>query len=98
MVEISTAKERVERLRAEINRHNYLYYVLNTPEISDAEYDRLMKELRDLEEQYPELITPDSPTQRVGAAPPRGLRHGRTPGALAKPGQRLLSRRAVSMA
>lgn len=69
MVEISTAKERVERLRAEINRHNYLYYVLNTPEISDAEYDRLMKELRDLEEQYPELITPDSPTQRVGAAP-----------------------------
>ncbi len=62
-------KERIEKLRAEINRHNHLYYVLDSPEISDAEYDELMLELRRLEEQYPQFVTPDSPTQRVGAAP-----------------------------
>ena len=62
-------RKRVEELRKEINRHNYLYYVLDQPEISDAEFDRLMRELQDLEQQYPELITPDSPTQRVGAPP-----------------------------
>ncbi|MFH1560939.1 MAG: NAD-dependent DNA ligase LigA [Chloroflexota bacterium] len=66
-------KERVERLRREINHHNHLYYVLDQPEVSDAEYDRLMLELRTLEEQYPELVTPDSPTQRVGAAPAEGF-------------------------
>ncbi|MBI2846658.1 MAG: NAD-dependent DNA ligase LigA [Chloroflexi bacterium] len=66
---MSRSKERVEWLRREINRHNYLYYALNSPEISDAEYDELMKGLRKLEEQYPQLITPDSPTQRVGATP-----------------------------
>ena len=58
---------RIEQLRSEINRHNYLYYVLDSPEISDADYDALMNELKGLEEQYPELVTPDSPTQRVGA-------------------------------
>ena len=63
------AKKRIEHLRSEIRRHNYLYYVLNKPEISDAEYDRLMEELRHLEEMFPDLITPDSPTQRVGAPP-----------------------------
>ena len=63
------AKAQIEKLRAEINRHNYLYYVLDSPEISDAEYDRLMRELKRLEEEYPQLLTPDSPTQRVGAAP-----------------------------
>ncbi len=61
--------KRVEELREHINYHNYLYYVLDSPEISDAEYDRLFDELSDLEQRYPELITPDSPTQRVGAAP-----------------------------
>jgi len=62
-------KKRIEQLRAEINRHNYRYYVLDSPEISDAEYDELMIELKQLEEQYPQFLTPDSPTQRVGAAP-----------------------------
>lgn len=59
----------MERLRRELHRHNYLYYVLDRPEISDAEYDALMRELRELEAQYPEAVTPDSPTQRVGAPP-----------------------------
>lgn len=61
--------ERVKKLRAEIARHNYLYYVLDRPEIPDAEYDRLFRELQELEARYPKLITPDSPTQRVGEAP-----------------------------
>lgn len=63
------AKKRIEELRKEIRHHDYLYYVLNKPEISDAEYDKLMQELRELEGMYPDLITPDSPTQRVGAPP-----------------------------
>jgi DNA ligase (NAD+) len=62
-------KAEIDHLRAEINRHNYLYYVLDSPEISDAEYDELMRQLRQLEEEHPRFITPDSPTQRVGAAP-----------------------------
>jgi DNA ligase (NAD+) len=62
-------QERVAWLREEIARHNYLYYVLDQPEISDAEYDRLFRELADLEAAYPALIAPDSPTQRVGAPP-----------------------------
>ena len=62
-------RARVEELRRQLNRHNYLYYVLDAPEISDADYDRLFRELQDLEQQHPELVTPDSPTQRVGAAP-----------------------------
>ena len=63
------AKRRIEELKQLINYHNYRYYVLDSPEISDAEYDELMRELKRLEEQYPGLVTPDSPTQRVGAAP-----------------------------
>jgi len=63
------AKKRIDELREQINYHNQRYYVLNSPEISDAEYDELMKELQRLEEQYPRFLTPDSPTQRVGAAP-----------------------------
>ncbi|MCK4368122.1 MAG: NAD-dependent DNA ligase LigA [Dehalococcoidales bacterium] len=59
----------MEKLRAEINHHNYRYYVLDSPEISDAEYDELMRELQKLEEEHPRFLTPDSPTQRVGAAP-----------------------------
>jgi DNA ligase (NAD+) len=63
------AKVRVEELRNEINRHAYRYHVLDDPEISDAEYDELVRELRSLEDAFPELITPDSPTQRVGGVP-----------------------------
>ncbi|WP_428938001.1 NAD-dependent DNA ligase LigA [Fontivita pretiosa] len=69
-----SVKQRIEWLRAELNRHNYLYYVLNKPEISDQEYDRMLKELEELERQHPELITPDSPTQRVGGQPIEGFR------------------------
>jgi len=61
--------ERVKELREQINHHNYLYYVLDSPEISDAEYDGLFDELSELEEKYPQLVTPNSPTQRVGATP-----------------------------
>lgn len=61
--------ERAARLRGLIARCNYRYYVLDDPEVPDAEYDRLMAELRALENDWPELVTPDSPTQRVGAAP-----------------------------
>jgi len=63
------ADARAEELRQQINCHNYRYYVLDSPVISDAEYDRLMQELVTLEEEHPELVTPDSPTQRVGAPP-----------------------------
>src|SRR5437867_5473324 len=58
--------EKIEALREAIHRHNYLYYVEDRPEVSDAEYDGLLRELRKLEEAHPELITPDSPTQAVG--------------------------------
>lgn len=60
---------RIEELRAQIRRHGYRYYVLDAPEISDEAYDALVQELRDLEAAHPELVTPDSPTQRVGAPP-----------------------------
>jgi len=69
MEDLTSTKEKIEQLRAEINHHNYRYHVLDSPEISDAEYDELMRELKQLEEQYPQFLTPDSPTQRVGAAP-----------------------------
>ena len=61
--------QKIRDLREQINHHNHLYYVLDSPEISDAQYDRLFDELVELEKKYPELVTPDSPTQRVGAAP-----------------------------
>ncbi len=63
------AGNRIEELREIINYHNHRYYVLDSPEISDDEYDRLMGELKKLEEEHPELVTSDSPTQRIGAAP-----------------------------
>ncbi|MBD3267679.1 NAD-dependent DNA ligase LigA, partial [bacterium] len=66
-------REIIESLRKEIRRHEYLYYVLAQPEIEDREFDRLMKELEQLEEQHPEYITPDSPTQRVGGQPLEGF-------------------------
>lgn len=62
-------RKMIAELRETINRHNYAYYVLDEPEVSDAQYDRLMQELVALEAAYPELIEPDSPTQRVGAPP-----------------------------
>jgi DNA ligase (NAD+) len=64
-----SAAARVRDLRTQIEHHNYRYHVLDDPEVSDAEYDRLMRELKALEEQYPDLVTADSPTQRVGATP-----------------------------
>jgi len=69
MGDINKVKQRIEELRGIINHHNYRYYVLDSPEISDAEYDELMRELRQLEAEHPELVTPDSPTQRIGAPP-----------------------------
>jgi DNA ligase (NAD+) len=66
---LSDARKRTEELREEINHHGYRYHVLDQPEISDFDYDRLVRELQDLETEFPELITPDSPTQRVGGAP-----------------------------
>ena len=62
-------ERRAERLRKEINYHNYRYYVLDSPVVSDAEYDRLFRELQEIEAAHPQLVTPDSPTQRVGAKP-----------------------------
>lgn len=62
-------QKEIDELRAELRRHNYLYYVKNAPEASDAEYDKLLRRLQKLEEKNPELVTADSPTQRVGAPP-----------------------------
>lgn len=69
MIPSSNAGDRIEELRRAINYHDYRYYTLNDPVISDSEYDTLMDELRALEAEHPELITPDSPTQRVGGEP-----------------------------
>ena len=69
MVNDAGAAERIAELRRQINHHSHRYYVLAEPEISDAEYDLLFRELQALEAEHPELVTPDSPTQRVGAAP-----------------------------
>ena len=66
--------ERVAHLRAEIERHDHLYYVMDEPAISDAAYDALMNELKRLEAEHPELVTPDSPTQRVGGKPAEGFK------------------------
>lgn len=63
---MASVETRIEELRAEINRHNYAYYVLSSPTITDSDFDALMHELESLERANPELITPDSPTQRVG--------------------------------
>src|ERR1039457_5988333 len=74
------AAKRVEELRAGLRRHEHLYYVMDAPVISDAEYDALMNELKRLETEHPELLTPDSPTQRVGGKPADGfkkVRHSR---------------------
>jgi len=67
------AKKQIKKLRDEINNHNYKYYVENNPVISDYEYDLLLKKLEKIESEYPDLITPDSPTQRVGEQPVEGF-------------------------
>ncbi len=66
-------KKRIEQLRGEIRRHDYLYYVLNQPKISDQQYDKLFAELKTLEQANPQLVTPDSPTQRVSERPLEGF-------------------------
>jgi DNA ligase (NAD+) len=78
----SALSSRVEKLRQEIRFHNYRYYVLNEPVISDIEFDKLMVELRKIEDEEPEWITPDSPTQRTGAPPADGFSKMRHPAAI----------------
>jgi len=68
MTDSQSAAERIAQLRSELDDHNYRYYVLDEPSVPDAEYDRLFRELKALEAEHPELITPESPTQRVGGA------------------------------
>lgn len=70
---MSQISQRIEHLRDELHRHEHLYYVLDAPEITDAEYDGLMRELKALEEAHPEFASPDSPTQRVGGKPREGF-------------------------
>jgi len=77
---LEKAAQRIEELRTDLRRHEHLYYVMDAPEVSDAEYDALMNELKKLEAAHPELVTPDSPTQRVGGKPAEGfkkVRHSR---------------------
>ena len=71
--ELADIQNEITGLKKQLNYHNNRYYVLDSPEISDAEYDNLMKQLRKLEADYPQLLTPDSPSQRVGAAPVEAL-------------------------
>ena len=83
----ASMKKRVRELRTQIEHYNYRYYVLDDPEVSDAAYDRLFDELKSLEGAHPELASPDSPTQRIGAAPSerfQKLRHPQTMGSLEK--------------
>jgi DNA ligase (NAD+) len=80
MAASATLTKEIEKLREEIRKHEYLYYVLDAPKISDAEFDKLMRKLKAVEEQHPEFVTPDSPTQRVGGKPRGGFqtyRHAR---------------------
>ena len=65
-------RSRYEQLKSEINFHNHRYHVLDAPVVSDAEYDKLLVELRQIEADHPDWVTADSPTQRVGGAPARG--------------------------
>src|SRR6201996_2361144 len=65
--------QQIEALREELRHHEHLYYVLDAPEITDPQYDALMNRLKALEAQHPELVTPDSPTQRVGGKPREGF-------------------------
>ena len=93
----ASLQDRAAELRKQINHHNHLYHVLDQPEISDYDYDLLFRELNELEERHPELVAPDSPTQRVGAPAVEsfGAVEHRLP--LAQPGQRLQPRRAQGL-
>src|ERR1700693_1232318 len=73
MAAAKDVEKKIEALREKIRRHEHLYYVLDNPEISDAEFDKLMQQLKDLEAEHPSLVTPDSPTQRVGGKPREGF-------------------------
>src|ERR1041385_1175771 len=73
MPAVKDAAKTIDSLRDKNRHHEYLYYVLDQPEISDQEFDQLMQQLKDLEKQYPDLLTPDSPTQRVGGKPRDGF-------------------------
>jgi DNA ligase (NAD+) len=73
MVKSTQTARQIEKLREDIRRHEYLYYVLDEPEISDVKFDRMMEELQRLESASPEVVTPDSPTRRVGGAPRKGV-------------------------
>src|ERR1043166_8022896 len=84
---LKDVQARLDELRAELNHHLYRYHVLDDPEISDAAYDRIYDELKALEDEHPDLITPDSPTQRVGAPPSdrfQKVRHRTPMGSLEK--------------
>lgn len=70
---MTQVEQHIEKLREELRKHEHLYYVLDRPEIADAEYDALMRRLKELESLHPELVTPDSPTQRVGGRPREGF-------------------------
>src|SRR5262249_36633729 len=76
-ISMKNVKQRAEELRRQINHHNYKYYVEAKPEISDREFDRLLDELQKIEAAHPELVTPDSPTQRVGGEPIEGFKQVR---------------------
>ena len=69
-----TVKQRIDKLHEELNHHSYLYYVEAKPQISDQAFDKLLRELQDLETAHPDFITPDSPTQRVGGEPIEGFK------------------------
>ena len=73
MVAKQETRDRIAKLREQLNFHNYRYYVLDDPLIPDAEYDRMLRELQALEQAHPDLVTPDSPTQRVGHEPASGF-------------------------
>src|SRR6266702_2207051 len=73
MVKSTAIANKIEKLREELRRHEYLYFVKDDPEISDVKFDRIMEDLKRLEAAHPELITPDSPTQRVGGTPRKGF-------------------------
>src|SRR5215831_17774216 len=66
-------EKKIEALREKIRHHEYIYYVLDNPEISDGDFDKLMQQLKGIESEHPELVTPDSPTQRVGGKPREGF-------------------------
>ena len=73
MASTKDVEKKIEALREKVRHHEYLYYVLDHPEISDAEFDKLIQQLKGLEAEHPELVTEDSPTQRVGGKPREGF-------------------------